>query len=114
MTVHFELYLNSTHSGLSIAAGAFPLVRDPEGIGVYRSEDAVASGIFCLLDRRPEDPDCEVVGGLVPFAEAFRLRADGVAAVEVLVVLEIVAGAADGSAGAVLGTAEGWAAWPAA
>jgi hypothetical protein len=37
-----------------------------------------ASGIFCLLDRRPEDPEGNVSLGLFSAASPFRLREEGV------------------------------------
>ena len=47
-------------------------------------EGETASGIFCLLDRRPEDPDVKALLGLFSVARPLRLREAGV--VEVAVV----------------------------
>lgn len=67
--------------------------------------EETASGIFCLLDRRPEDPDGK--GGLLSVVGPFRLREDGVA----VGMVGTSAAAAVAAAGA---EAEDWAAWLAA
>lgn len=68
--------------------------------------EETASGIFCLLDRRPEDPDGK--GGLLSVVVGpFRLREDGVA----VGMVGTSAAAAVAAAGA---EAEDWAAWLAA
>jgi uncharacterized membrane protein len=46
--------------------------------------EGTASGIFCLLDRRPEDPDDNALLGLFSVASPFRLREAGVAEVAVV------------------------------
>lgn len=82
-------------------AGAFPFLRDLDGAGVFAAGGAGAtSGIFCLLDRRPDAPDCE--GDVGDLSLVFRFReggevveaADGASAAAVE---EAVAGAAAGT-----------------
>lgn len=84
-----------TYSELSISAGAFPFLRGLEASDVAGAEGrfSAVSGIFCLLDRRPEGPGCGTVGGLLSWKEAFRFRvsgevAGGAAGVVVVVVVE--------------------------
>lgn len=97
---------NPAHSGLSIAAGAFPLVRVLAGIGVSRSASAVTWGIFCLFDRRPKDPGSDVAGEVFSLEaeEAFRLRDDGVV---VSAAARVGGWAVAGRAGVALGAAGG-------
>ena len=65
-----------TYSVLSILAEVLPFLR------VFRSDGEMvaggaASGIFCLFDRRPEDPDCDVLGVLLSLDVVLRFRDDG-------------------------------------
>ena len=73
------------------------------GVGAGRAAGAGASGIFCLLDRRPEEFVCEAVFARLLSLAAFRFRACGVDAAA-----EEVVGADAG------GVSEAWAAWLAA
>jgi len=70
-----------TYSGLSISSVGFAF-RLALGAGwwfLLLVEGETASGIFCLLDRRPEDPEGGNASlGLFSAASPFRLREDGV------------------------------------
>jgi hypothetical protein len=89
--------------------GAFPLRLALGGTGVFAS-DTLAPGIFCLLDRRLKDPECELpVLGLFSVEAAFRFRDDGVVTEAGF---EVEAEAAASAAGA--GAPDECATWPAA
>lgn len=89
-------------SGLSISADGFPFLLDLDGGGLVGASGE-ASGIFCLLDRRPEELGCEAADGLLSVAGPFRFRVVGVAADAV--------GTSAAAAGAARGAgAEDWAA----
>lgn len=72
-----------TYSGLSMTSGAFPFLLSRAVAGVGGFAGAPAGVAFCLLDRRPEDPVCEVELGEVLgslLGAAFRFLDDGVEA----------------------------------
>lgn len=98
----------STNSELSILAGVFPFLRGLEEVGLLGVEET-ASGIFCLLDWRAEEPGSTLLGLFSVMAD-FRFRdGDIVGGVEVSATGRAAGGAAAAEV-AIDGGAEGWAA----
>jgi hypothetical protein len=66
---------------MSISTAGFPFRRDlgADWWLLLVAGGEMASGIFCLLDRRPEDPVGKALLGLFSTERPFRLREDGVA-----------------------------------